>query len=73
VRKPGEALIGHTPVRTQLTWCRKEGVDRAVITHCGSEIVEGDERTLGAEIRKMARERGVDVEIAHDGMQMILR
>lgn len=73
VRKPGEALIGHTPVRTQLTWCQKEGVPRAVITHCGSRIVEGDERTLGAAIRKMGRERGVDVGIAFDGMTMTLR
>jgi len=73
VRKPGDRLIGHTPVRTQLTWCRKEGVPRAIITHCGSEIVEGDERTLGAELRKMAAERGVKAEFAHDGMEVVLR
>jgi phosphoribosyl 1,2-cyclic phosphodiesterase len=73
VRKRGETLIGHTPVRTQLTWCRKEGVPRAIITHCGSEIVEGDERTLGAELRAMADERGVEAEFAHDGMEVVLR
>lgn len=73
VRKRGDALIGHTPVRTQLTWCQKEGVPRAVITHCGSEIVEGDERTLGAELRSMARQRDVRAEIAHDGQTIILR
>lgn len=73
VRKPGDHLIGHTPVRTQLTWCQKEGVPRAIITHCGSEIVEGDERSLGAELRKMAAERGVQAEIAHDGMNVVLR
>lgn len=73
VRKPGEALIGHTPIRTQLTWCQKEGVPQAIFTHCGSEIVEGDERTLGAEIRDLAQERGVKAEIAHDGMEVILR
>jgi phosphoribosyl 1,2-cyclic phosphodiesterase len=73
VRKQGEHLIGHAPVRTQLTWCRKEGVPRAVITHCGSQIVEGDERTLGAELREMARERGVEAEIAHDGMEIVVR
>ncbi|MDX1675553.1 MAG: MBL fold metallo-hydrolase, partial [Longimicrobiales bacterium] len=28
VRKRGETLIGHTPVRTQLTWCQKESVPR---------------------------------------------
>jgi phosphoribosyl 1,2-cyclic phosphodiesterase len=73
VRKQGEHLIGHAPVRTQLTWCRKEGVPRAVITHCGSQIVRGDERTLAAELREMARERGVEAEIAHDGMEIVVR
>ncbi|NIP83288.1 MAG: MBL fold metallo-hydrolase, partial [Gemmatimonadetes bacterium] len=61
------------PVRTQLTWCAKEGVPRAIITHCGAEIVEGDERTLGAEVRAMAEERGVEAEIAHDGLEVVLR
>ncbi len=73
VRKRGDTLIGHTPVRTQLTWCRKEGVPRAIITHCGSEIVDGDERTLGARLREMAAERGVEAEFAHDGMEVVLR
>lgn len=73
VRRRGEALIGHTPVRTQLTWCQKEGVPRAIISHCGSEIVEGDERTLGAELREMADERGVEAEFAYDGLEVVLR
>lgn len=73
VRRRGDNLIGHAPFRTQLTWCRKEGVPRAVMTHCGSQIVEGDERTLGATLREMARERGVEAEIAHDGMELVLR
>ena len=73
VRKIKGALIGHAPVRTQLTWCRKEGVSRAVFSHCGSEIVEGDERTLLADIRQMAEERGVEARIARDGMEMVLR
>ena len=73
VRKPGEALIGHTPVRTQLTWCQKEKVPRAIITHCGSRILEGDERTIGAEIRRMGRQRQVAVDIAFDGMERVLR
>ena len=73
VRRRGDRLIGHTPVRTQLTWCQKEGVPRAIVTHCGSEIVKGDERKLGAKLRRMARERGVEAEIAHDGMEVTLR
>ena len=73
VRKPHETIIGHVPIRTQLTWCKKEGVPRAVFTHCGSGIVEGDERVLGAEIRDMAAERGLWAEIAHDDMELVLR
>ena len=41
VRRRGRRLIGHAPVETQLAWCQKEGVPRAVITHCGGEIVAG--------------------------------
>ena len=73
VRKQGENLIGHTPVYTQLGWCAKEGVTRAIITHCGSQIVEGDERTLGATLREWADERGIEAEFAHDGMEVVLR
>ncbi len=73
VRRRGERLIGHAPVRTQLTWCQKEGVPRAIFTHCGSQIVKGDERTLGARLRKMATERGVAARFAHDGMEVVLR
>lgn len=73
VRRSGESLIGHTPIRTQLTWCEKELVPRAIFTHCGSQIVKGDERRLGGRLRQMARERGVQAEFAHDGMELVLR
>jgi phosphoribosyl 1,2-cyclic phosphodiesterase len=73
VRKRGDTLIGHAPVRTQLTWCQKEGVPRAIISHCGREIVEGDERTVGAELRAMAEERGVEAQLAFDGLEIVLR
>ncbi len=73
VRRHGDALIGHAAVRTQLTWCQEEVVPRAIFTHCGSEIVLGDERRLGKELRRMARERGCEAEFAHDGMEIVLR
>jgi phosphoribosyl 1,2-cyclic phosphodiesterase len=72
IRRRGKALIGHSPVRTQLTWCEKEGVPLAIITHCGSEIVTGDEHQIAAKIRAMASERSVDVRIAYDGMKLSL-
>ena len=72
IRRRGKALIGHAPVRTQLTWCQKEGVPRAIITHCGSEIVTGDEREIAAKLLAIAAKRGVEVRIAYDGMKVKL-
>jgi phosphoribosyl 1,2-cyclic phosphodiesterase len=72
IRRRGKALIGHAPVRTQLTWCQKEGVPRAIITHCGSEIVTGNEREISAKLRVIAAERHVEVRIAYDGMKVTL-
>jgi phosphoribosyl 1,2-cyclic phosphodiesterase len=72
IRRRGKRLIGHSPVRTQLTWCEKEGVPQAIITHCGSEIVAGDEGKLSAKVQTMAAERGIDVRIAYDGMTLKL-
>ena len=73
VRRRGEQRFGHTTIRAQRGWCAEAGVDRAVFTHCGSQIVEGDERTLGAELRELARERGVgEARFAHDGMTLVL-
>jgi phosphoribosyl 1,2-cyclic phosphodiesterase len=73
VRKQKDKLIGHTPVRTQLTWCKKFNIPRAVITHCGSQIVGGDLGEIDSMVQKMGEERGVEVQIAFDGMEMILR
>lgn len=72
VRRRGERLIGHTPVRTQLGWCARAGVPRAIITHCGTAIVTGDERRLGRRFHAWGQERGVEVEIATDSRVLIL-
>lgn len=73
VRKPEDTVIGHTPIRTELTWCKKSDVPEALFTHCGSEIVAGDERTLGADLNDMADERNVRARIAHDSLEKVLR
>src|SRR5437660_9776035 len=72
IRRRGETLIGHAPVRTQLTWCEKQDVRRAIITHCGSEIVTCDQRKISANLRAIAAERSVDLRIAYDGMKVTL-
>ena len=64
IRKRGKALIGHSSVRTQLTWCQKEGVPRAIITHCRSEIVSRNERDIEGKLHAMATERNIEVQVA---------
>lgn len=71
-QKDTDELIGHTPVRTQLTWCQKLGVPKMFVTHCGSQIVEDHDAAV-AKVGEYARERGVDFEIATDGMERVLR
>lgn len=71
VRKREDALIGHAPVRTQLTWCRKEGVPLMIVTHCGAQIV-GNEEAMVERIEGFARERGVRAAVAFDGMELEL-
>lgn len=73
VRRSGDQLFGHTPVSTQLTWCRKEGVEKMIVSHCGNEIVQGEAEGILDTIAALARERQVAVEVAHDGMEVRLR
>ena len=70
VRRRGDKIFGHAPVRTQLTWCQKEKVPRAIFTHCGSEIVTGDPKIVGDRLKTWASERSVTAEIAFDGMEI---
>lgn len=72
VRRTRRGLVGHTPVRSQLGWCKDEGVPRALFTHCGSEIVAGDEPALAERVRALGRERGVAAGLAHDGLRVRL-
>lgn len=73
VRRRGDVLIGHTPITTQIAWCRWEGVPRAIFTHCGSEIIRGEADRIDQRLRKLACELGVQGEIAYDGMEQVLR
>ena len=74
VRKPKETIIGHVPIQTQLTWCQKMGVEKAIFTHLGSQIVESNQEDNSEEICSMAEESNLEkVNIAYDGMSLILR
>lgn len=73
IRRQAGQLFGHASVQTQLTWCSKEGVAHAVITHCGREVVAADEQAILTRLNQAAAKRGVTAQLAHDGMSMILR
>jgi phosphoribosyl 1,2-cyclic phosphodiesterase len=62
--------IGHASLREQLRWCAAERVRRAIFTHCGSEIVRSDGRTVAARVRVLGRALSVDAGIAHDGLRL---
>jgi len=72
VRRAGGALVGHATVKTQLGWCRAEGVRKAVFTHCGSAVVEAAEGEAEEEVRRLGLEKGVDAVLAFDGMEMVV-
>jgi phosphoribosyl 1,2-cyclic phosphodiesterase len=73
VRRRGEHCVGHASVRQQLNRCAEHDVRRAIFTHCGSQIVTGDEDKVAVAVRTMAADGGVRARIADDGMEMILR
>jgi phosphoribosyl 1,2-cyclic phosphodiesterase len=51
LRRRGQIMIGHASIQAQLDWCQKEGIAQAVFTHCGSQIVGADGRSVAARIR----------------------
>lgn len=73
VRRVDDALVGHVPLRTQLTWCQKEGVPEAIFTHCGSAIVDEEPDAVAQTVDELAAERDVEAAVATDGMERVLR
>ncbi|RDD63197.1 MBL fold metallo-hydrolase [Ferruginivarius sediminum] len=72
IRKADDHLVGHAPVRQQLTWCATEGVPSAIFTHCGKDVVGHDGRKVAGTLRALANARGVSARFAHDGMEVDL-
>jgi phosphoribosyl 1,2-cyclic phosphodiesterase len=72
VRRPDGVPVGHAAIREQLDWCQREGVSRAIFTHCGSQIVTGEQGEVKGMVRELAEERGVEARIAHDGLELSL-
>ena len=64
---------GHISIAVQIIWCAEEGVPRAIFTHCGSQIVAGDEKKVVSLVRNLGAEKGVDASLAFDGLRLSLR
>jgi phosphoribosyl 1,2-cyclic phosphodiesterase len=73
VRRRGSRRFGHASIRAQLEWCRAEGVTHAIFTHCGSQIVAGDEERSEARITLLAAGYGIQARVAHDGVVVACR
>lgn len=73
VRRKDAKIFGHTTIRAQLGWCKKEGITRVIITHCGTQIVADRSGKAEAKIMQLAKERDVKIAIAYDGMKIILK
>ncbi|HWB14624.1 MAG TPA: MBL fold metallo-hydrolase [Pirellulales bacterium] len=69
LKKRDGALIGHASIRTQLDWCRRERVERAIFTHCGKGILRMEGVEIRALLNELSREFSLAVEIATDGLQ----
>ena len=67
VRRKRRTVIGHAPISSQLDWCEKINVRRAIFTHCGAPIVRGDARKLNAALRRIGRQHDVGARFACDG------
>lgn len=72
LRRRDGVLIGHASIRTQLDWCAEGGVREALFTHCGSQIVKGDEQAIAKRVHDLGRAVGVRAGVASDGLEVSL-
>ncbi len=69
VRKRNGMLFGHTRVKTIIGWCKKYGIKKLVITHCGKQIVTMDSTELNKKLESYTG-GDIDVIVAFDGHKM---
>jgi phosphoribosyl 1,2-cyclic phosphodiesterase len=60
LRQRNGTLIGHASIATQLDWCKKARVRRAIFTHCGSAIIRSNAGEVSALVRQLGLERDID-------------
>lgn len=71
VRRRGNALFGHTTVRAQLNWCKRHGITRAFIVHCGKQLVGMEPAELQSRVDELAGPT-IRAIVARDGLSVRL-
>jgi ribonuclease BN (tRNA processing enzyme) len=71
VRRKGDKIFGHTSIRTTIGWCKKYGINKLIITHCGKQVVTMDENELDKKIAEYS-EGKVEVKVAYDNWEFEL-
>lgn len=69
VRNRGGRLFGHATIKTIANWCIKYGVPELIITHCGKQIVTGDEEVFSDKIHNLTGGM-LAFTIAYDGLEI---
>lgn len=69
VRRADGSLFGHTTVRAQLNWCKRHGIRRAYIVHCGKQLVEMAPALLQERVDELAGPT-MRASVAYDGMRV---
>jgi len=62
-------ICGHAPIGSQLEWCRKAGIDTALLTHCGEDIL-ADPQQAEAHLAKLSTAFAVAAGFAEDGLEI---
>jgi phosphoribosyl 1,2-cyclic phosphodiesterase len=69
IERRRHVAVGHAPITTQLDWCARAGVPRAIFTHCGRAIVAAP-RDVERRISKLGQARYVETTVAEDGFRV---
>ncbi len=72
VRQKDHEPVGHSPIKEQLEWCKKNKVHRAIFTHCGTEIVTGNTAQTKLLVKELGTAVGVRASVAYDAMHLML-
>lgn len=71
VRKIKGKLVGHTNIRTQIHWCKKYYIPKAIFTHFGRQIVKLGNKKTQIMLDEYAQSK-VKIFIASDGYKIKL-